>query len=115
VSSPRWLPRAAPPPAFVVPDRALFDQAFSRAAGAPLVRGNHVRLLKDATENYPAWLDAIRSAERSVYFESYLIDEDDTGAEFADALAAKAGEGVPVRLIYDWMGSTSKPLPQGWY
>ncbi len=32
---------------------ALLDQAFTRAAGAPLVMGNGVRLLKDSTENYP--------------------------------------------------------------
>lgn len=42
---------------------ALADQAFSRAAGAPLVGGNRVRLLRDARENYPAWLDAISAAE----------------------------------------------------
>ena len=41
------------------PGRVVADQAFSRAAGAPLVDGNHVRLLRDAAENYPAWLDAI--------------------------------------------------------
>lgn len=42
---------------------ALADQAFSRAAGAPLVGENRVRLLRDARENYPAWLDAISAAE----------------------------------------------------
>ena len=44
--------------------RVAADQAFSRAAGAPLVEGNAVRLLKDGTENYPAWLAAIEGAER---------------------------------------------------
>ncbi len=34
--------------------RELADQAFSRAAGASLVTGNHVRVLRDAQENYPA-------------------------------------------------------------
>ena len=43
--------------------RALADQAFSRAAGAPLIPGNRVRLLKDARENYPAWLEAIDAAQ----------------------------------------------------
>ena len=36
--------------------RVMADQAFSRAAGAPLVQGNAVRILKDGAENYPAWL-----------------------------------------------------------
>jgi cardiolipin synthase len=34
--------------------RTLADQTFARAAGAPLVPGNTVRILKDAKENYPA-------------------------------------------------------------
>src|SRR5918999_1773902 len=84
------------------PVRALANQAFSRAAGAPLVEGNLVRLLKDARENYPAWLEAINSAKHHVHFESYIIHEDDTGWMFADALVNKAREGVRVRLIYDW-------------
>ena len=43
--------------------RALAEQAFSRAAGVPLVSGNAVRLLRDAGENYPAWLEAIAQAK----------------------------------------------------
>lgn len=88
--------------------RALADQAFSRAAGAPLVEGNHVRLLRDARENYPAWLDAIGAAQRHVHFENYIFHEDETGAMFADALIRKAREGVRVRLIYDWLGGFGK-------
>ena len=93
---------------------SLANQAFSRAAGATLVEGNHVRLLKDARENYPAWLDAIGGAEHHIYFESYIIREDRTGRRFADALLAKAREGVPVRLIYDWMGGFGKTSGRFW-
>ncbi len=78
---------------------------MSRTAGAPLVTGNSVRILKDATENYPAWFEAIKSARRKIYFESYIIHEDDQGRELTEALAAKVREGVRVRLIYDWMGA----------
>jgi cardiolipin synthase len=85
--------------------RALADQAFSRAAGAPLIPGNKVRVLRDATENYPAWLDAIGAANKHIHFESYIIHSDDVGQQFADALAAKARQGVRVRLIYDWLGA----------
>ena len=59
--------------------RIMAVQAFSRAAGAPLVHGNSIRLLKDAEENYPAWLEAIRAAEKNVYFENYIIRDDNTG------------------------------------
>lgn len=92
----------------------LVDDPFSRAAGAPLIRGNSVRLLKDAAENYPAWLDAIRSAERRVHFETYFIVDDDIGREFARALAQKAREGVKVRFIYDWFGNLGKASRRFW-
>jgi cardiolipin synthase len=86
----------------------LAAQAFSRTAGAPLVRGNGIRLLKDAAENYPAWLEAIRSAQDIVHFENYIICDDDVGRQFAEALIAKAREGTRVRLLYDWMGTWTK-------
>src|SRR5581483_2593900 len=94
--------------------RALAEQAFSRAAGAPLVAGNSVRLLIDAAQNYPAWLLAIASARDHIHFESYIIHEDSAGLEFANALSAKAREGVRVRLIYDWMGGLGKTSRKFW-
>lgn len=94
--------------------RDLANQAFSRAAGAPLIPGNAVRLLIDARENYPAWLDAIKSAERYIHFESYIIHEDEVGWAFADALISKAREGVRVRVIYDWMGGFGKTSRSFW-
>lgn len=94
--------------------RGLADQAFSRAAGAPLVGGNYVRLLKDARDNYPAWLDAIGAAKHHIHLESYIIYEDDTGRKFADALIGKAREGVRVRLIYDWVGGLGKASRRFW-
>src|SRR5579872_4806703 len=94
--------------------RALAEQAFSRAAGAPLVEGNSVRLLINAAENYPAWLAAIASARDHVHFESYIIHEDSASFEFANALIAKAQQGVRVRLIYDWMGGFGKASRNFW-
>jgi cardiolipin synthase len=84
--------------------RAFAAQQLSRAAGAPLVEGNLVSILRDAAENFPAWMDAINSAERLIYFECYIISDDETGRRFAAALAAKARAGVKVRLLYDWVG-----------
>ena len=95
--------------------RGLADQVFSRVAGAPLFRGNTVRLLRDAAENYPAWLTAIRSARSAVHFENYLFHDDDVGRRFADALREKAREGVPVRVIYDWFGCLGKASARFWH
>jgi cardiolipin synthase len=87
------------------PQRKLAEQAFSRAAGAPLVPGNRVRLLQDAAENYPAWLDAIAGARRHIFFESYIFTDDEVGRQFAEALEARARAGVRVRVLYDWLGT----------
>ena len=84
--------------------RLAADQLFSRVSGADRIEGNALRLLRDAAENYPAWLEAIAGARHHVHFENYIIRDDAVGREFADALGAKAQSGVPVRLLYDWMG-----------
>jgi cardiolipin synthase len=94
--------------------RLLADQAFSRAAGAPLVHGNAVRLLRDARENYPAWLEAIGAARRFVHFESYIIHPDEVGFRFVEALVEKAREGVPVRVVYDWLGALGRGRARLW-
>ena len=94
--------------------RVLAAQAFSRAAGAPLVHGNSIRLLKDASGNYPAWLDAIYSAKETIYFENYIIRDDNIGQQFADALIARAERGVRVKLLYDWMGALTETSGSYW-
>ena len=94
--------------------RRLANQVFSRVAGAPLVRGNAVRLLRDAQENYPAWLASIASAERTVHFENYIFHDDEVGQRFAEALERKAREGVPVRVVYDWFGCLGHASARLW-
>jgi cardiolipin synthase len=94
--------------------RLLAEQAFSRAAGAPLVNGNRVDLLIDAAQNYPAWMEAIENARRSVHVEMYILRDDAAGRSFADLLLGKAREGVPVRLLYDWFGALGKTRARFW-
>jgi cardiolipin synthase len=84
---------------------ALAARAFGRATGAQSSEGNAARMLLDARENFPAWLDAIRRAQRLILFECYIVDDDEVGHEFARALADRARDGVHVYLIYDWLGS----------
>ena len=90
--------------------RQRADQVFSRAAGAPLVGGNHVRVLRDAAENYPAWEQAIGSATNTIHLEMYIIHRDAVGRHFIDLLAQRARAGVKVRVIYDWFGCGWSPL-----
>lgn len=93
---------------------SIAEQVFARAAGADLVSGNAIQVLKNASENYPAWLNAMRNAERHIHFENYIVYSDDIGREFADVMADKAGQGVHVRVIYDWLGALGKTSPGFW-
>ena len=85
------------------------DVALARAAGAAPISGNRIRLLRDGPENFPAWLEAIASARRYVYFETYIFKGDRTGQQFVEALCARAREGVQVRVLYDWAGCWGTP------
>jgi len=92
----------------------LLDQAFTRAAGASRVAGNSVQLLRDAADNYPAWLRAISGAQRYICFENFIYYEDEVGAEFSAALIERARAGVQVRLVYDWLGCLGKASKRFW-
>lgn len=96
------------------PLRILAEQAFSRAAGAPLVPGNSVRLLKDADENFPAWLQAIGAARRSIFFEHYIVADDAVGREFVALLAERARAGVRVHALHDWFGDLAVSSSKLW-
>jgi len=97
-----------------MPTPELLEHAFTRAAGAPLIEGNAVRVLRDAAENYPAWLEAIREARHTVFLENYLFSEDEVGLEFQRALIDSARDGVRVRVIYDWLGSLLRASAGYW-
>ncbi len=96
------------------PPRVLASQAISRALGAFPTSGNRVGVLRDAAENYSAWLSAIGGAQRTVLFENYFVHADGIGREFSRVLAAKARQGVAVRLIYDWAGSLGRASALFW-
>ncbi len=94
--------------------RGITEQAFDRAAGAPLVSGNAVRLLKDGAENYGAWFEAIASAARRIHVEFYILTDDTIGRRFAELLIERARAGVAVRLVYDWLGAIGKAGRSYW-
>jgi len=75
----------------------------------PLVLGNRVVLLENGPSTYSAMLDAIASARDSINLETYILDADDVGQHFADALIAKQQQGVQVNLIHDSVGTLGTP------
>jgi cardiolipin synthase len=87
--------------AHLLPLAKLGDAVVRR----PLVAGCSVTPLSNGDEAYPAMLDAIAGARRSVAMVSYIFDNDAAGARFRDALAAAAARGVEVRVLVDAVGA----------
>jgi cardiolipin synthase len=87
--------------AHLLPLAKLGDAVVRR----PIVAGCSVTPLLNGDEAYPAMLDAIASARRSVAMVSYIFDNDAAGARFRDALAAAAARGVEVRVLVDAVGA----------
>ncbi len=70
----------------------------------PLIGGNRVTPLYNGEQAYPVMLDAIRSASSTVYLCTYIMDSDDTGLDFIDALTDATARGVDTRVLIDGMG-----------
>jgi cardiolipin synthase len=73
--------------------------------GVPATEGNAVQVLRNGDEIFPAMLDAIRSAERSIDFMTFVYWTGDIAREFATALAERARAGVRVRVLLDAVGA----------
>ena len=77
--------------------------------GSPLILGNKVTLLQDGAATYAAMFAAIRNARDHINLETYIIEDDDIGRQFADLLLEQQGRGVQVNLIYDSVGALKTP------
>lgn len=80
-------------------------QLSSSLTGLPPSAGNRVELLTENVEAFERMRSSVLGAKKSIWAEYYIIRNDQTGHRFLDALAAKAREGVEVRLLYDAVGS----------
>lgn len=79
--------------------------AGRQLTGLPILPGNRVELLIDGDQAYPAMIEAIGKAERSVSLLSYIFDSDRVGEAFLDALTVAKKRGVEVRVLIDDVGS----------
>ena len=77
--------------------------------GSPLTAGNQAQLLEDGPATYRAMLAAIEGAKNHIHMETYILDDDEVGQRFANALIAKQAQGVQVHLIHDSVGTLSTP------
>ena len=95
----------------VAPLLAAHSHAHALVAGLcePLVTGNRVDLLQDGPGTYSAMFEAIENARDHVNLESYILEAEGPGEEFARRLIAKAKAGVRVNVLYDSFGSLGTP------
>jgi cardiolipin synthase len=66
---------------------------------------NHLKLLCNGAEYFPALEDAIHQAKQEISIESYIYQDDVIGRRIANALKKAAKRGVQVHLLLDGFGS----------
>ncbi|WIM09498.1 phospholipase D-like domain-containing protein [Enhydrobacter sp.] len=81
------------------------EYAIGRLTGLSAESGNSAELLRNGDETYPAMLQAIEGARRSIGLASYIFRDDLAGRPFIDALARAKDRGVQVRVLLDGIGS----------
>lgn len=82
-----------------------FIREMSVLLGPTVIEGNSVTALSNGDEIFPSMLEAIRSARKTITFETYIYWSGEIGNEFAKALEDRAKAGVAVHMLVDWVGS----------
>ena len=86
-------------------DEAQFLRSMGSLLGPSLREGNRVTALRNGDEIFPAMLEAIRGARRTITFETFIYWSGAIGREFAAALAEQSRAGVAIHVLLDWVGS----------
>jgi cardiolipin synthase len=85
------------------------DERFMATAealtGAPISVGDDVKLLINGDAIFPAFLETIEQAERTINLLTYVYWRGDIATKVADALCRKAEEGVEVNVLLDAIGT----------
>jgi cardiolipin synthase len=86
-----------------------FTASLAALLNIPLRRGGSARLLNNGEEYFPAMLDAIRGAQRSVHVMVYIWEDGKVSSEFITALLERRRAGVQVRVLLDAFGAMRAP------
>jgi cardiolipin synthase len=96
-----------------LPDIALGEPSFfptlEAYASAPIVGGNRVELLLNGEQIFPAKLDLIRSATKTISYLQYFYEDGPPAKEIAEALAERCRAGVGVNVLLDSFGALGIP------
>jgi len=93
-------------------DTDIFDRHLAveeAIVGSPLTTGNQVLLLQDGPATFQAMFAAIMAAQDHINMETYIMEDDEVGQRFAQALIDKRKQGVKVHLIHDSVGTIGTP------
>ena len=86
-------------------DEPQFQRSMSVLLGPPIIEGNKVEVLLNGDAIFKSMLDAIKGAQHTITFETYIYWSESIGKEFADALMERAQAGVEVHVMLDFIGS----------
>jgi cardiolipin synthase A/B len=87
-------------------DDPQFLRSMGLLLGPPVVSGNRFEVLVNGDEIFPSMLEGIRSAQRTITFETFIYWSGEIGEQVAQALSDKARAGIPVHVLLDWVGSS---------
>jgi len=76
-------------------------------SGVSVVNGNRITVMNNGDEFYPAMLDAISNAKKTVTLEAFVYWKGTIGMRFAQALAERRRAGIEVKVLLDAVGSAS--------
>ena len=83
--------------------KPLIDLFINQNLALPF-KDNKVDIYTDGYQFFPALLQEIGKAKNHIHIDMYIFADDALGRLVADALIAKAEEGVEIRVIYDDVG-----------
>jgi len=92
------------PHRFAVDEPTFIPSAHGLTNTATLP-GNRVTVLENGDEFFPAMLEAVHGAQKSVNLAVYIFWSGEIASRFRDAFIERAKHGVAVRLILDAVGS----------
>ena len=84
--------------------RYLYDNT-----GFPIYKNTKVTYLSSGEAKFEALVNALKSAEKFILLEYFIIKEGYVWSTIKEILVSKVKEGVDVKLIYDDAGSKSLP------
>jgi cardiolipin synthase len=69
--------------------------------------GHSIELLRSGEQYFAACEKVINEAEQYIHFQTYIVDDDQTGRRFVDALIRAAERGVRIYFLLDAYGGGS--------